>query len=144
DWPKCFDSVVPPTNVSQLPENYQFKYIEGRVKKNQRFADFLEKVGQDELAEKIRNDQSVLEPEVFNASKTWTEYVNRLIGALTGIFLIILAVRSYVYIKKASRIFWLSLANLFITIYQGWLGSIVVSTNLTQWVVTLHMILAVV
>lgn len=144
DWPKCFDSYIPPTNSAQLPPNYQHKYIEGRIKKNERFAGFLEKIGKQELADQIRNDKSVLEPEVFNASKTWTEYVNRLIGALTGILLIILAFKSYHYIKIAPRIFWLSVINLGITIYQGWLGSIVVTTNLTQWVVTIHMLLAVV
>ncbi len=144
DWPKCFDSYIPPTKESQLPENYQHKYIEGRLKKNERFAKFLDRVGKTELATKIRTDASIQSPEVFNASKTWTEYVNRLVGALAGFFLIILAVKSFHYRKIAPRIFWLSVLNLLIIIYQGWLGSIVVATNLTQWVVTVHMLLAVV
>ncbi|WP_373399771.1 COX15/CtaA family protein [Algoriphagus halophilus] len=28
DWPKCFGSVVPPTNVNQLPDNYQEIYLQ--------------------------------------------------------------------------------------------------------------------
>ena len=29
DWPKCFGQWVPPTNASELPENYKEKYSEG-------------------------------------------------------------------------------------------------------------------
>ncbi|WP_207426569.1 heme A synthase [Pedobacter sp. SYSU D00535] len=142
DWPKCFDQYVPPTHVSQLPEGYQHKFVEGRVKKNERFARSLDLLGFGSLAEKIRNDKSILEPESFNAAKTWTEYVNRLIGALTGLVLLACAVLSLTYIKSKKRIFFLSVFNLFLVVFQAWLGSIVVSTNLLSWVVTIHMLLA--
>lgn len=144
DWPKCFDQYIPPTSVNQLPADYESKYIEGRKKKNENFAKYLEGLGKHELAEKIRKDKSILVHEDFNVAKTWTEYVNRLTGAVLGILLLFTAVYSFVYRKTATRVFVLSVANIFIVSYQAWLGSIVVSTNLTQWVVTVHMLLALV
>lgn len=143
DWPKCFDQYVPPTSVSQLPADYKEKFVAGRVKKNEHFAKLLDKLGQSHLADSIRHDESILQPEVFNASKTWTEYINRLMGALTGFILIALVVFSYQYKKKgAKRIYIWSIVNLLVVIFQGWLGSIVVSTNLVAWIVTVHMLLA--
>lgn len=144
DWPKCFDRYIPPTDVSQLPENYKEKYVAGRLKKNEKFARYLESMGKHELAGRIRADQSIRVPEEFNPVKTWTEYINRLTGAILGIFLILTALSSFTYRKTAKRIVFLSILNILVVGYQGWLGSIVVSTNLTQWVVTVHMLLALV
>ncbi|RZL47682.1 MAG: heme A synthase [Pedobacter sp.] len=144
DWPKCFDQYIPPTHVSQLPADYKEKYVAGRLKKNEKFAKYLESMGKKELADSIRHDQSIIVPEEFNPAKTWTEYINRLTGVVLGLFLIITAVCSFTYRKSATRITVLSILNILIVGYQGWLGSIVVSTNLTQWVVTVHMLLAIV
>jgi len=144
DWPKCFDRYIPPTDVSQLPADYKEKYVAGRIKKNERFAKYLESMGKAELADSIRNDKSITIPEEFNATKTWTEYLNRLAGALAGIFLLLTAIYSFAYRKTAKRIIVLSILNIFVVGYQAWLGSIVVSTNLAQWVVTVHMLLALV
>jgi len=33
DWPKCFGGYIPPIDVSQLPKDYQQKYVAGRIKK---------------------------------------------------------------------------------------------------------------
>lgn len=144
DWPKCFDRYIPPTDVSQLPANYKEKYVAGRLKKNEKFAKYLESMGKTELADSIRHDKSIIVPEEFNPAKTWTEYLNRLAGVLAGIFLLLTAVYSFVYKKTAKRIIVLSILNIFVVGYQAWLGSIVVSTNLAQWVVTVHMLLALV
>ncbi|WP_131539466.1 COX15/CtaA family protein [Pedobacter nototheniae] len=144
DWPKCFDRYIPPTNVSQLPANYKEKYVAGRLKKNEKFAKYLESMGKTELADSIRHDKSITIPEEFNPAKTWTEYLNRLAGVLAGIFLLLTAVYSFTYKKTAKRIIVLSILNIFVVGYQAWLGSIVVSTNLAQWVVTVHMLLALV
>ncbi len=144
DWPKCFDRYIPPTDVSQLPANYKEKYVAGRLKKNEKFAKYLESMGKVALADSIRHDKSITVPEEFNPTKTWTEYLNRLAGVAAGIFLFLTVVFSFTYRKTAKRIIVLSILNLLVVGYQGWLGSIVVSTNLTQWVVTVHMLLALV
>ena len=142
DWPKCFNRVIPPTDVSQLPEGYEQHYIDGRVKKNQRFANMIDFFGYAEMANKIRHDESILQHEEFNAVKTWTEYVNRLVGVLAGFALILTTIYSFTYIKsKPSIVIW-SILNVFFVMFQGWLGSIVVSTNLMPWIITVHMLLA--
>src|SRR5690606_6281044 len=79
-----------------------------------------------------------------NAVKTWTEYFNRLAGATAGIFLLLTAVFSFPYFRTRKRIVVLSVLNLFLVYFQAWLGSIVVSTNLTPWLITVHMVLALV
>ena len=144
DWPKCFDQYVPPTSADQLPKDYKEKYVAGRLAKNEKFARLLDKMGRSNLADSIRHDQTIMVPETFNVAKTWTEYINRLTGAITGVLLIGLTVLSFTYRKKAPGIIILSILNLIVVGFQGWLGSIVVSTNLLAWIVTVHMLLALV
>ena len=142
DWPKCFGGYIPPTNAAQLPADYKQKYVEGRMKKNQRFAKTLDVFGYSELATRIREDRSILVPEDFNVGKTWTEYINRLIGAVSGLFLLLTAIYSFSYKGADNSIVVASVTNLILVGFQGWLGSIVVSTNLVAWIVTVHMLLA--
>lgn len=142
DWPKCFGCLVPPTSVNDLPANYKQKYVEGREKKNQRFAKTLDFFGYHDLARRLREDKSILMPEEFNAAKTWTEYANRLVGAISGIALLLTAIYSFSYRDVNKLIPFLSVFNLILIFFQAWLGSIVVSTNLVAWIVTVHMLLA--
>ncbi|WP_017257045.1 COX15/CtaA family protein [Pedobacter arcticus] len=143
DWPKCFDQYIPPTELSQLPANYKEKYVLKRIEKNERFAKLLDKMGYGDLAIKIRHDESIKVPEEFNPGKTYTEYINRLIGATTGLLLLICFALAIPLIKTKAVVFWLSALNLFLVGFQGWLGSIVVSTNLLAWMITVHMLVAV-
>ncbi|WP_114939965.1 COX15/CtaA family protein [Mucilaginibacter endophyticus] len=142
DWPKCFGRYIPPTDISDLPKDYKQKYVAKRLEKNQRFAKTLDVFGYSDLAKRIREDRSILVPEDFNAGKTWTEYINRLVGALSGFFLLLSVVFSFSYWKTDKRIAILSIFNLVLVGFQAWLGSIVVSTNLVAWIVTVHMLLA--
>nr|WP_294896906.1 COX15/CtaA family protein [uncultured Pedobacter sp.] len=143
DWPKCFDQYIPPTDVSQLPANYKERYVQKRLEKNERFAKLLDKTGYSDLAIKIRHDESIKVPEEFNPTKTYTEYINRLIGALTGFLLLICFALAIPLFKTKPVVFWLSGVNLLLVGFQGWLGSIVVSTNLLAWMITVHMLVAV-
>jgi cytochrome c oxidase assembly protein subunit 15 len=142
DWPKCFGRYIPPTSSSDLPDDYKQKYVNGRLAKNQKFAKTLDLFGFSDLATRLRQDRSILVPEEFNVAKTWTEYVNRLIGAIVGLFLFLTAVYAFSYWKNSKRIAILSILNLILVGFQAWLGSIVVSSNLVAWIVTVHMLLA--
>lgn len=115
DWPKCFGQWVPPTDVSQLPPDYKEKF----------------KTSTHEVAD-------------FDTYKTWTEYINRLIGVLTGLFIFFTVIFAIPYLKTKPVIFWLSFAAFILTGFQGWIGSKVVSTNLATWMVTIHMLIALV
>ncbi len=144
DWPKCFGSYIPPTNVDQLPENYKEVYASKRERKNIRFAGLLQTVGMEATADKILNDESILEEADFNVFKTWTEYINRLIGAIIGLLILITAIVSLQYRKSDPVLTILSWIALVLLLIQAWLGSVVVSTNLLPWLITVHMVLALV
>lgn len=142
DWPKCFGSWVPPTEVAQLPSNYKAIYAQQRAEKNIKFVNYLKGLGFDDLALQIENDPSILVEEDFNAAKTWTEYVNRLIGALIGLLIFATFVTSLSYWRSDKTVTVLSFLAFVLVGVQGWIGSIVVSTNLLQWMITVHMLLA--
>ncbi len=112
DWPKCFGRWIPPTSEDQLPSNYKELYSFKYV------------------------DTS------FNPYHTWVEYINRMLGALLGLLLIIQFAWSLKFYRSDKRIVWLSLAVLLLTGFQGWLGSKVVETNLEAVKVTTHMLVA--
>lgn len=113
DWPTCFGQWVPPTQESQLPANYHEIYAARGY-----------------------------ENTTFNPVKTWTEYSNRIIGATTGIFILLTAWSSRIYLKTDKTIFYLALSVFFLVGFQGWLGSAVVASNLKPLMITLHMLLA--
>jgi len=142
DWPKCFGQYIPPTSEDQLPENYQQDFLTKRSQKAVLFATLLSRLGFEKKSNEILNDPTVFEPEAFNASKTWTEYLNRLWGALTGIFALMALISSLFWYKKDKSVTYLTVLGVFLIFFNAWLGSIVVSTNLTSWVVTIHYLLA--
>lgn len=142
DWPRCFGSVIPPTHEDQLPEDYRDIYLQIRLAKNERFVAMLEKLGFAETAHAIANDKSILIEEEFNATKTWIEYVNRLVGVFVGFLIILTVWRSFKLWGADKRIPIYSLVALVLVLFTGWIGSIVVSTNLLHWMITFHMLLA--
>ncbi len=113
DWPKCFGSWIPPTDVSQLPANYQEIYI----------------------------DHGYASME-FNAMKTWVEYVNRLIGVLIGFISLATALYSLKLRKIYPQSTYLSILAVFLVAVQGGIGAYVVRTNLHTGMITLHMMVA--
>jgi heme a synthase len=80
----------------------------------------------------------------FNAVKTWTEYINRLIGVLIGLLITATFVQSFRYRKEKMSITVASGAAFVLVIFQGWLGGQVVRSGLSEWVITIHMIVAMI
>lgn len=144
DWPKCFGQWVPPTSVEQLPVNYKEEYAAHRQKKNEKFVKYLRAVGLNDTADKILNDPSIREESDFNPVKTWIEYANRLVGVVIGFLIFAVFVYSLRYRKVKFSLTVIAFLTFILVGFQGWIGSIVVSTNLTPWVVTLHMFLAMI
>jgi cytochrome c oxidase assembly protein subunit 15 len=142
DWPKCFGSWVPPTEASQLPANYKEIYTAQRVAKNQKLARTLQRLGFAQVAGSIFAHPTQYIETDFNPIKTWIEYVNRLLGALIGVFVFLTLVFAWPYWRRDRAVFLLALASFLLTGVQGYLGSLVVSTNLLPVMVTIHMALA--
>jgi len=143
DWPKCFGQWVPPTEESSLPKDYKDIFLTKRGKKIEKFCAFLNSLGMEETAERIKNDPTIYYEEPFNATKTWTEYINRLLGFLAGNVMLVSFFWMLLYYRK-SKLIWLAAFNLILMGIQGWFGSIVVATNLVPWTITIHLFLALV
>jgi cytochrome c oxidase assembly protein subunit 15 len=144
DWPKCFGQWVPPTSVAELPPDYKQIYSDYRDQKNQRFARYLSALGFDETAHAILEDESIKQEADFNPAKTWIEYINRIVGVIIGLLIIGVVVASLKFWKEKRIIPVLAVLTLLLVVFQGWIGSVVVSTNLTPWTITLHMLLALI
>lgn len=144
DWPKCFGSWVPPTHVSELPENYLQVYKEQRVEKNKKLAATLHQLGFEDVSAAIFSHPSQYIETEFNSTKTWIEYLNRLVGVLIGFFIFITLLYALPFLKSDKVIVVAAFASFILVGVQGWLGSIVVSTNLLPVTITIHMALALV
>ena len=142
DWPKCFGRWIPPTSVAELPDDYKEIYAAHRDKKNQRFAKYLATIGMGTTAASILNDPSVLKENDFNPTKTWIEYINRLVGVIIGFLIFAVFVASLRFWRTERKLTIIAFAAFLLVGFQGWIGSFVVSTNLTPWTITVHMFLA--
>ncbi len=141
DWPKCFGLLAPPTCDCDLPANYQEVFLEKRLKKVERFAGFLDRIGMHESAQRLNTDPSIRLPEEFNPLKAWIEYINRLFGVLSGLFGLAWMVLVFVNRSLRSYRFWVGIGFFFLLV-NAWLGSLVVATNLIPGIVSLHYMLS--
>lgn len=143
DWPKCFGQWVPPTTDENLPADYKDIYSEKRTEKIEKFSKFLRSIGLEETAGKLENDPQLRIEQDFNGRKTWTEYVNRLVGFLAGNAMLLGFL--WILVRYRNRkLVLLSGFNLVLMGIQAWFGSIVVASNLVPWTITVHMFLALI
>lgn len=142
DWPKCFGYLIPPTEHSQLEWKEDHEYFKGQiiiveealVVANRDFTSGKE-YNATNWAAYTKHDYAI-----FNPFHTWTEYINRLIGALTGIPVLLLFFASFTLIRRSWIYPVLGAATLFMLGFEAWLGKVVVDGNLIPNQITIHML----
>lgn len=80
----------------------------------------------------------------FNVVKTWTEYINRLVGVFVGFLILLTTIFSTAYLSGRKKVFWGSFAALILVIFQGWLGGQVVRSGLQSGMISVHMSVALI
>jgi len=146
DWPKCFGYYIPPTEAEQLEWNAVRSFEKGQViiKDEQLLVareDFTTSQIFDNANWEVYDRHDYAE---FNVWHTWIEYINRLLGALSGLAILIMALLSIGQWKKKKRITVLSVAAVVMIGFQAWLGATVVYSVLAPVRITLHMVMALV
>jgi cytochrome c oxidase assembly protein subunit 15 len=144
DWPKCFGYWIPPTERTQLDWKSNHLYLKGQV------------IILDEelrVAKSDFNSRFDYNPKnwgfytqhdyaLFNPYHTWIEYLNRLLGALAGLAVLVMTVQSFLLKKKKKITPIISFLILMAMVFQAWLGKTVVDSNLLPYRITIHMVMA--
>lgn len=146
DWPKCFGYYIPPVGEADLEWQPGRDYKKGQVI-----------IWNDALLVATANftTTGIFIPEnwtpytrhdyaVFNASHTWTEFINRLMGAIAGLATLVLAIASFSYFRKRKSVTIISCLVVLGMGFQAWLGATVVYSVLEPVKITIHMLMALV
>lgn len=146
DWPKCFGYYIPPTERAELEFQPDHPYEKGQV------IIMNEKLM---VAAKDFNSSGNYDPAnweaytkhdyaIFNPTHTWVEYINRLVGALAGLAVLVMAILSIKKFRQKKRITILSWLSVLMMGFQAWLGATVVYSVLAPAKITVHMVMALV
>ena len=87
---------------------------------------------------------SDMDPALFNFTLAWIEWLNRLSGMIVGIIIAVVAVMALFVARRHPRILWPAVAAGLLTAFQGWQGSVVISSELEPLVVSVHAVLALI
>ena len=141
DWPKCFGYWIPPTERTQLDWKPGHQYTKGQViilNEELRVAN-----GNFESSKTFsdRNWGFYTQHDyaIFDPYETWIEYLNRLLGVLAGLAVLIMTILSFWKWKKNISHTFISVLILLGMGFQAWLGKTVVDSNLAPYRVSLHM-----
>lgn len=146
DWPKCFGYYIPPTDIAELQFKPNHDYKKGIVII---VNEELQVATEDFISESVlnlNNWKAYTEHDyaIFNPLHTWVEYINRLIGALSGLPILIFTIISIWLWKDKKRFLLLSVFTVLGMAFQAWLGKTVVDSNLAPYKITIHMVMALV
>jgi cytochrome c oxidase assembly protein subunit 15 len=146
DWPKCFGYLIPPTERAQLEWQADKTYQKGQIIIVEESLRVANNTFTTNTSYNPQNWSPYTKHDYahFNAFHTWTEYVNRLIGALAGIPMFLLFVLSLFYLRRKPLLPLLAFGGLFMLGFEAWLGKLVVDGNLIPGSITIHMLGALV
>jgi cytochrome c oxidase assembly protein subunit 15 len=144
DWPRCFGYYIPPSDPNQIEFNSGTEYKKGMMiiqndtlwRASSSFKS-IEKFDRSNWEKYPKHNYAK-----FEAYQTWIEYINRLLGALLGVFVLGLFLTSFAYWNLKRSLVVLSFGLLFLTGFQAWLGKLVVDGNLIPGSITIHMLAA--
>lgn len=146
DWPKCFGYYIPPIVETQLLWHPNKDYKKGvAIIKNEKLF-----VAQEDFKSTIAfemNNWDIYKKHdyaKFNVFHTWTEYINRLVSVLSGIFFLFLIIGSIKFWKENKLIPILSFGAFFLMLFEAWLGKTVVDSVLNPSTITIHMVVGLI
>ncbi len=144
DWPKCFGYYIPPTDIKELLWKPNHQYEDGQVIiKDEKLLVATGNFKTETLFEEAYwRPYTKHDYAIFNATETWIEYINRLVGALSGLIVFALAVYALWFWKTNKKITIISWLTLILMGFQGWLGARVVYSVLNPLKITIHMMVA--
>jgi cytochrome c oxidase assembly protein subunit 15 len=90
----------------------------------------------------IRQLPAHIDPNLFNFTLAWIEYVNRLVGVIVGLLVAVLAIWAIIKYTKRPRILIPSIAAALLVAFQGWQGGQIVATHLEPVIVSVHLLIA--
>jgi len=80
----------------------------------------------------------------FNPVLMWTEYLNRLLGVTVGLSIFATMIVAIRYHRRTPRILWPTTLAFLLVGFEGWLGGVVVQEELAAWLVTAHLVVALI
>lgn len=114
DWPRCFGLLIPPTSAADLPPLSTYSYPPG---------------------------WSV---ESFDPLMTWIEFLNRLLGAAVGLAILATLIVAVARLRQKPGVVVPVVVAFFGVLFAAWLGGRVVAHELAPWMVTAHLLSAIV
>lgn len=141
DWPKCFGYLVPPTDEEQLIWKGDHEYFKGQmiIVNEALLVATTDFSSSSEFNPEYWRTYDKHDYATFNPTHTWIEYINRLLGALSGIPVLLLFVLSILNVRHDGVTFVMSGLSIAILGFVAWLGKLVVDGNLIPHSITYHM-----
>jgi heme a synthase len=144
DWPKCFGYYIPPTEEKQLLFTPGKLYEKGQVIIKEKGLLVVKEdfTASNTFSESNWEKYSKHDYAIFNVYHTWVEYINRLVGLLSGIPCFITFILSFWFYKENKKIIAYSFLVCILMGFQAWLGKTVVDSVLNPVKITTHMLVA--
>lgn len=142
DWPKCFGLAIPPTRAEHVTWSPEAAYHQGQMilRDGAFWVAQADHAPQTEFSEQLWSRYTRHDYAVFNPVHTWIEFLNRLLGVLLGIPVLLATAVSFAHIRRHPWWVVTMFAVLFTLGFEAWLGKVVVDGNLVPHHITYHML----